>query len=203
MAFFMLSFGSFLAFLVVFCLLGGHSLFFCALPLFFLPLFSSDGVNICDFFGCRSSFFAVYACFLWISDAFSWFFYGKGENRRKNRWNFGEFVLFFAFSLSSLGFLAYFLGVFRLFSLIFERSGCCRVYFAPFSLFFWRKYRLFYLFFLFFDFWFSAEQQKTAIFKRNNDEKRNIWKIVPVFLFFVFCSGYFYMNFCVFCENRV
>lgn len=33
---------------------------------------------------------------------------------------------------------------------------------------------------------------------QNNDEKQNIWKIVPVFSFSVFCSGYFYMNFCVF-----
>lgn len=43
---------------------------------------------------------------------------------------------FFAFSLSSLGFLAYFLGVFCLFSLIFERSRCCRMYFCAFFSFF-------------------------------------------------------------------
>ena len=34
---------------------------------------------------------------------------------------------------------------------------------------------------------------------QNNDEK-NIWKNVPVFLFSVFCSGYFYMNFCFFAK---
>lgn len=82
-------FGSF------FCFLGGHSLFFALSPSSFCLFFSSGGVKICDFLSVFPPFFAVNACFLWLTDAFSWFFYEKGENRRKNRRNFGEFMLFF------------------------------------------------------------------------------------------------------------
>ena len=60
------------------------------------------------------------------------FFTGKGENGR----NFGEFMLFFAFSLSSLGFLAYFLGVFLLVFFDFrEKQVLSGVFLRLFSIF--------------------------------------------------------------------
>lgn len=131
------------------------------------------------------------------------FFAEKGENGRKNRRNFGEFMLFFAFSLSSLGFLAYFLGVFLLVFFDFREKRVLSGVFLRLFLFFWRNYRLFICSFSSSVFDFLQSNKKTAIFMQNNDEKQNIWKNVPVFPFSVFCSGYFYMNFCVFCENRV
>lgn len=115
-------------------------------------------------------------------------------------------------SVNSCSFLRFLclLSVFGLFSWCFllvffgflRRNGAIERISAPFSLFlaelspFLSVLSLLWLLL----FWRAT---KTAIFKQNNDEKRNIWKIVPVFSFSVFCSGYFYMNFCVFCENRV
>ena len=96
-----------------------------------------------------------------------------------------------------------FLVFFCSFSLVFEENRAPSGGFLCRFLYFFRGIAVFYLLFSFSDFWFSVRKTKTVIFKQNNDEKRNIWKIVPVFLFSVFCSGYFYMNFCVFCENHV
>lgn len=113
MAFFVLSFGDFLAFWSFFLFLGrAFPVFFGSPPLFFLPLFSSDGVKNCDFLGCLTSFFCCLRLLFVDKRCFFLIFYEKRRKQAKNRQNFGEFVLFFAFSLPSLGFLAYFLSVF-------------------------------------------------------------------------------------------
>ena len=103
---------------------------------------------------------------------------------------------FFAFSLSSLGFLTYFLGVFCLFSLIFERSRCCLAYFLRLFLFFWRNYRLFYLFFLFLRLLiFCRATKKRQFLSKIMMKKQNIMENCSCFFVFCFLLGLFLHEF--------
>lgn len=129
MAFFVLSFGGFLTFWVVFFAFGAGIPCFCALPLFFLPLFSSDGVKICDFWGVFPLFLLLTPAFYGWAMHFLAFFTAKGENRRKNRRNFGEFLLF-------LRFLCLLSAFWLVFFDFWEERVLSGVFFAPFSLFF-------------------------------------------------------------------
>lgn len=114
MAFFVLSFSGFLTFFGRFFFLGRAFPVFCALPLFFLPLFSSGGVKICDFLRCLSSFFCCQRLLFVNNRCFFLIFYGKRRKQAKKQAKFRRIHALFAFSLSSLGFLAYFLVVFLL-----------------------------------------------------------------------------------------
>lgn len=119
-----------------FAFLGGTFPVFALPPLFFLPLFSSGGVNICDFgvsfllFCCQRLLFMDKRCFFLI-------FYGKRRKRAKKQAKFRRihalFCVFFVFSrffgLFSWCFLLVFFGFLR-------RNCAIERISAPFSLFF-------------------------------------------------------------------
>lgn len=192
MAFFTLSFSSFLAFLVVFFFFrAGIPCFFAFSPLF-LPLFSSDGVKICDFWGVFPPFFCCQRLLFMDKRCFFLIFYGKKEKT-------GEFMLFFCVFFVFSRLLGLFSWCFLFVFFDFEGSGCFRVYFCAFFSFFGGiitflsvlsllRLLIFY------------RATKTAIFMQNNDEKQNIWKIVPVFSFSVFARAIFTWIFAFFAK---
>lgn len=92
---------------------AGIPCFFALSPSSFYLFFLSMGLKFAIFL-CLSSFFCCQRLLFVDKRCFFLIFYEKRRKQAKNRQNFGEFVLFFAFSLSSLDFLAYFLGVFLL-----------------------------------------------------------------------------------------
>lgn len=184
----------------VFCFLGGAFPVFAPFPSFFASFSFRRSWNL-RFLGVFPSFFAVNVYFLWITDAFSWFFYGKRENGRKNRRNFGEFLLFFAFSLSSLGFLAYFLGVFLVrFLWLLRRIGRCRADFcAVFSIF--SRYRRFLpALFLFWFLIFCAENKKRQNLSKTMMKNKIYGKLFLFSCFLFFARAIFTWIFAFFAK---
>lgn len=148
----MLSFGVFLAFLVVFFFLGRAFPVFCALPLFFLPLFSSGGVKICDFLGCLSSLFCGQRLLFMDKRCFFLIFYGKRRKRAKKQAKFRRlhalFCVFFVFSRL----FGLFSWCFWLVFFDFREKQVLSGVFLRLFLCFLAKASPFYLFFLFFGF---------------------------------------------------
>lgn len=128
-------------------------------------------------------------------------FYGKKEKTgEKNRQNFGEFMLFFAFSLSSLGFLPYFLGVFVCFLWFSREAGAVGCIFAPFSLFFGGGIAFFHPFFLFFEFLIFCRAKKRQFLSEIMMKNEIYGKLFLFFCFLFFARAIFTWIFAFFAK---